>query len=219
MTSDLVRVVLVDDHEIVLEGLVMQIDSCPDLEVVGTATRAEEGQRVILQTRPDIAIFDLELPGRGPFDVIEELLSRQKETRVIILTGHVSDIFVEMALRLKVSSYLLKGEPSQYCIDAIRRVARGEFCFSSEVQEKITFDPGTKRYAMRNDCGLSCLTNRQLEVLRYLVQGLSVKEVAREMHLSEKSIDSHKYRIMHRLGIHDRVELSRFAIREGQALP
>jgi len=219
MTTDSVRVVLVDDHEIVLEGLVMQIDNCPDLEVVGTATRAEEGQRIILQTQPDIAIFDLELPGRGPFDVIEELLSRQKETRIIILTGHVSDIFVEMALRLKVSAYLLKGEPSQYCIDAIRRVADGEYCFSSEVQERISFDPVTKRYAMRNDCGLSCLTNRQLEVLRYLVQGLSVKEVAREMHLSEKSIDSHKYRIMHRLGIHDRVELSRFAIREGLSLP
>lgn len=219
VTNNPIRVVLVDDHQLLLDSIVTRVNAAPDIEVVGTAVNADEGLQVILATKPDIAILDVELPGRGSFDIASELVSRQKSTRLIFLTGYLSDVFIEQALRLKAHGYLMKGEPIGVLIDSIRRVVQGETCFSKEVQGRLVHDPARKRYFVQTDSLLSSLTARQLEVLRHLAKGQSVKEVAKSMHLSEKSIDSHKYRIMHKLGIHDRVELARYAIREGLTIP
>ena len=103
--------------------------------------------------------------------------------------------------------------------DAILRAVAGESSFSPEVLERLNFNQETKRYSLKVESSLSTLTGRQVEVLRHLARGESVKEIARLMHLSHKSVDSHKYRIMNKLGIHDRVELARFAIREGLLTP
>lgn len=219
VTTDTTRIVLVDDHLVLLDALSARVQSDPMLEVVGTASNADDGLRLILETKPDIAILDVELPGRGSFDIANELASRQKETKIIFLTGYLSDVFIEQALRLKARGYLLKGEPIATLLDAINRVAKGEVCFSREVEERLAFDATKNRYMVHSECRLTSLTCRQLEVMRHLAKGQSVKEVAKAMHLSEKSVDSHKYRIMHKLGIHDRVELARFAIREGLTLP
>jgi DNA-binding NarL/FixJ family response regulator len=113
----------------------------------------------------------------------------------------------------------LKGEPIHNLAEAFLRAAAGEKTFSPAVAERLNYDPQTKRYSVKSETPLSSLTGRQLEVLRHLARGESVKEIARQMHLSQKSIDSHKYRIMNKLGIHDRVELARFAIREGLSNP
>lgn len=217
--SDPIRVVLVDDHLVVLESLAARIDSDPTLDVVGTASTGEDGLKLILEFKPDVAVFDVDLPGRGSFDIAAELANRQKETKVVFLTGFLSDVFIEQALRLNAHGYLMKSEPAGVLIESIQRVARGEVCFSKDVEERVVFDPQQKRYVLRSESRLAALTGRQLEVLRHLARGQSVKEVAKVMHLSAKSIESHKYRIMHKLGIHDRVELARYAIREGLTPP
>ncbi len=96
---------------------------------------------------------------------------------------------------------------------------RGDRCFSNEALDRLDYNPAIKRYLVRSTSYLLTLTNRQLEVLRHLARGESVKEVAKAMVLSERAIESHKYRIMQKLGIHDRVELARYAIREGLTVP
>ena len=189
------------------------------MDVVGTATEADAALSLIQQTHPDVAILDVELPGRSAFEIAAEMAKLRLGTRVLFLSGFVSDVFVEQAIRLKASGYLLKGEPASNLIASIKAIATGEVRFSKEVDERVVFDSYRKRYLVRSESRLSALTNRQLEVLRHLARGRSVKEVAKMMHLSEKSVDSHKYRIMHKLGIHDRVELARYAIREGLTLP
>lgn len=214
-----IRVVLIDDHRILLDSLVARIDSEPDLQVVATATTADDGLRRVMEERPEIVVLDVELPGRGAFDVAAEISARCRNSRIIFLTGYLSDVFIEQALRVKAGGYLLKGEPLEVLTDAIKRVYRGEFCFSSEVECRMERATGGSRRIAQTRSRLSLLTPRQLEVLRLLAAGKSVKEVARQMHLSEKSVDSHKYRIMHKLEIHDRVELARYAIREGLTLP
>jgi len=189
------------------------------MEVVCTATTAEDGLRQMLESRPDVILLDVDLPGRGAFDLAAEIRSTFNSAKLIFLTGFSSDVLVDQALRLRASGYLMKIEPIHFLLDAIRAVAAGELRFSREIEDRITFDTVTKRYILHTAHPMSELTFRQMEVLRHLAKGESVKEVARLMHLSQKSVDSHKYRIMHKLGIHDRVELARFAIREGLLLP
>lgn len=217
--TSVIRIVLVDDHQLMLDSLAARINAEPDFSVVGFATNADDGLKMILETKPDIALLDIQLPGRGTFDIANELASRQKETNVVFLSGHVIDIFITEVLRSKARGYLVKEEPFANVISSLRRVSRGDTCYSSKIEDRISYDPEKKRHVVESESRLAKLTSRQLEVLRYLALGFSVKEVAREMHLSEKSVDSHKYRIMHKLDIHDRVELARFSIREGLILP
>lgn len=218
-STDLIRVVIVDDHTMLVDSLVSRFKTDSGIEIVGTAANADEGLDLILETEPDVVVLDVELPGRGSFDIGQDISTKLKNTKMIFLTGYLSDIFVELALRVKAVGYLLKGEPIESLIHAIKKAARGEYCFSQSVQERLVFDHKQNRYSIHSESMLASLTSRQIEVLRHLARGMSVKEVARSMHLSEKSIDSHKYRIMHKLGIHDRVELARYSIREGLTLP
>lgn len=214
-----IRIALVDDHQIMLDALAARLNADPQMQVVCKATNSDDGLRTVLETKPDVAIFDVELPGRGVFDIAAEIRTRQKSTRVLFLSGYLADVFIEHALKTKAHGYLMKGEPIEFLLESIRRVAAGELCFSKEVASRLDYDPARGRYKMRAESPFANLTSRQLEVLRHLVKGESVKEIAKSMHLSHKSVDSHKYRIMHKLGIHDRVQLTRYAIREGLTLP
>lgn len=214
-----IRVTCVDDHLMFLKPLSDCIDGAPDMTVVGTATNGDDALKVLTERQADVVILDVDIPGRSAFDVVDELSNRGIQTKVLFLSGHLSDVFLEQALRLNASGYILKGEEPQILLHAIRQVMAGETYFSQPVQERLVYSENRKRFTVKTETRLASLTTRQLEVLRYIAKGLTVKEVARIMHLSEKSIDSHKYRIMHKLGIHDRVELARYAIREGLTLP
>ncbi len=207
--------VVVDDHRVIVESLSALLDLLPDFTVVGTATAVDEGAEIVLRTRPDVALFDVDFPGRDSFDVMPQLMKRLPSTRMAFLTAHLSDVFVSQAIRMDVGGYLLKDEPSAEVCAAIKRLHAGEYVFSDAVRDRLTWDSVSGRYTVRADSMLCGLSVQQLTILRHLARGESVKEIARILGRSEKSIDSHKYRIMHRLGIHDRVELCRYAIREG----
>lgn len=220
MDASHVGIVLVIKQRVLLDSLAYRFEAETDLRLEGLAADADEGLNVVLQTNPDVVVLDVDLAGRGPFEVVSELSRRQTDTKVVLLTSTPSDVFINQALKLNVPGYLIKDEPVDVFFECIRKVARGGHFFSDAVKRKLEYDSIGGCYKVRNGGGgLSSLTCRQLEVLRHLAKGSSVKEVARTMHLSQKSIDSHKYRIMHKLGIHDRVELARFTIREGLILP
>lgn len=214
-----VRVLLIDDHAMVLESVSARLSLNPEIQIVGTATNCDDGFRIAMEQKPDVILLDVNLPGRGAFDLAEDLVSRLPEARLIFVTGYLADVYLAQALKLNAAGYLMKGEPVSNLSEAILRAVRGEKTFSPLVAERLSYDPHTKKYSIRSETPLSSLTGRQLEVLKHLARGESVKEIARQMHLSQKSVDSHKYRIMNKLGIHDRVELARFAIREGLSNP
>lgn len=219
MEQKLIRVALLDDHRVLLESLSGLLRNYPDLQIVGTASDPDEGLSLIESQKPDILLCDVEIPGRSVFEVVQDGMKTHPDLKVLFLSGFLSDVFVEHALRCRAQGYLLKGESTERIVESIRRIMQGEQCFSSEVTNRLEYDPRKKRMTVRNHSPLSTLTPRQLEVLRLLARGESVKEAAKHLHLSQKSVDSHKYRLMYKLGIHDRVQLTRLAIREGIMLP
>ncbi len=219
MVSDRIRVVLADSLELFRDALTARFQSHPKIEVVGTTTDSDQLVQICRREKPQVVMTDVTLPGRGTFDALEAILSERPQTKVMLLTSHLSDIFVGYAFRLGVAGYVLKDETFEHLTNAIEQAAAGGSYYSPQVKERIYFDEAEARFVARIESDLAMLTNRQLEVLRHLARGDSVKEIAKQMHLSQKSVDSHKYRIMNKLGIHDRVELARFAIREGLMLP
>uniref|UniRef100_A0A7C2P248 Response regulator transcription factor n=1 Tax=Schlesneria paludicola TaxID=360056 RepID=A0A7C2P248_9PLAN len=214
-----VTCVLVDDHQMVVEALVGMLQQTRRIRVVGTAGSADKAVQVVAQHQPHVIVSEIKLPGRILFDVAPELLERSPGSRILILSNYLADIFIARALKQNLAGYLMKSDTFAELTAAIERVAAGERVYSRAVSERMVVDPATNLPALRHESELASLTSRQLEVLRYLACGQSVKEIAKVMHLSQKSVDSHKYRIMNKLGIHDRVLLARFAIREGLMVP
>ena len=226
MVTSKIRVALFDEQVVFVDSLAFRMDAEEDLSVVGRVSRLDQALRMVLETKPDVAVIDIAGSGNGIFGFVSDLASRSKQVRVVILTDRLSEIFANQAIRLGVRGYLLKTEPYDVVIDAVRRVVRGELYLSSDVkrhldgaENKHLKGTENKHYRIDTGHGLTSLTGRQLDVLRQLALGHSVKEIARQMHLSPKSVDSHKYRIMRQLNIHDRVALARYAIREGLVLP
>lgn len=217
--NEIIRLGLVDSQQILLESLCHRFNEFSDVQVAMTATAAETAVPLIGETAPDILLLDVDLPDQNGFEVLEAIRQESPLTRVILLTDFVSDIFIEQALRHDVKCYLTKSVPFDQLVECIRRVMEGHVYFCDEVNDRLEFNPHIGKPTVKSRNAIVSLTNRQLEVLRYLALGASVKEVATSMHISEKSVDSHKYRIMQKLGIHDRVHLARFAIREGLVMP
>ncbi|MDA0587733.1 MAG: response regulator transcription factor [Planctomycetota bacterium] len=210
-----VTIGLVDPLELDLFALTNLFNSQPGLSVVGTASTGEAGVQMLTEKRPVIAVVEIDLKDRSGFDLASELAMKQRDTRVIFYSAVMPDIFIEQALRSKAAGYVLKTDSLNSLLAAVREVSAGRPYFSEEIRQKLVLDPNNGQMKTSFDAPLGRLSDRQIEVLRNLAFGMSVKDVARKMHISVKSVDSHKYRIMQSLEIHDRVDLARFAIREG----
>ena len=213
--SGTLSVVIVDELPLVTEALKQHLCAVGGFDVVATANDSDKGFFEIVERLPDLVIMDVELPGRGAISVVEQISARLPATRVVFYTQYVTDVFLDMALRMNVSGIVHKAEPLSLLATALRSVGQGTSFYSPRIIERFEPVPEGLGYVVKTQSYLSSLTLRQLQVLRHLVRGASVKEVAKAMILSERAIESHKYRIMQKLGIHDRVELARYAIREG----
>ena len=210
-----ITVGIVEPQEATQYAISMHLNSQPDSEVVGVETAGEEGMRMLVDKRPRIAIVEVDLEGRSGFELAGDLAMRQRETKVIFYSAVMPDIYIEQALRSKAAGYVLKTDSLASLLSAVQTVSKGGTYYSEPIRDRISIDPVTGNSRTQFESRLTQLSDRQLEVLRHLAYGLSVKDVARKMHISVKSVDSHKYRIMQSLGIHVRVDLARYAIREG----
>ena len=210
-----ITVGVVEPQEATQYAISMLLNSQPDSEVVGVEATGEDGMRMLIDKRPRIAIVEVDLEGRSGFELAGDLAMRQRETKVIFYSAVMPDIYIEQALRSKAAGYVLKTDSLASLLSAVQTVSKGGTYYSEPIRDRVFIDPATGNTRTQFESRLTQLSDRQLEVLRHLAYGLSVKDVARKMHISVKSVDSHKYRIMQSLGIHDRVDLARYAIREG----
>ncbi|MCA9298565.1 MAG: response regulator transcription factor [Phycisphaerales bacterium] len=210
-----IRVLLVDDHALLRDTLASRLEAEADMSVVGVAETADEALDRIQTCSPDIILMDIDMPGRICFDVARTIVARLPDVRLIFLSAYFHDHYIEEALRVKALGYLTKRESVDRIVDAIRDVMNDRVCFSEEIQGRIEFAEGETRLSGRSRA--STLTGRQVEVLRYIARGLSKKEIASLMHVSVKTVEKHTDALMSKLNIHDRVELARYAIREGLA--
>jgi DNA-binding NarL/FixJ family response regulator len=211
------NVLLVDDHALMREMLSERLANEPDLDVIGAAENADLAVAEAVRLQPDIIIMDIDMPGLHCFDATRTIQARCPDTKIIILSAFFHDHYIEQALAAEAVGYLTKNESVDMIIDAIRDVAAGGSHFSPEVRARIVVDSGGTRLATQRRSRVSTLTPREMEVLRYVARGLSQKQVAETMHLSVKTVHCHCTNLMTKLDIHDRVELARFAIREGLA--
>lgn len=209
------RVLLADDHRLVIDAFCHVLRLDPDITEATPVYTAEDGLREALRLNPDLVVFDITFPGRDAFDLLPELRRQRPETRIVILTGHLTDMFLWQALRIGVRGYILKDESPARVHDVLKLIAAGEQWYSPAVRERLIWNDRTQAYEMAARQPLMDLTVEQLAIVRHFARGESLKEVAQALGRTEKAIDSMKYRVMHRLGVKDRVDLCHLAIREG----
>jgi len=219
MPQPVITVFLVDDHALVRGALSERLEREPDLVVVGAAGTADDAFDPIIAVAPDVVLMDIDMPGVNCFDAARKILTLSPDTRVVFLSGFLNDRYVEQALEVQARGYLSKREPPDTVVSAIREVAAGGAYFSEDVQSRIVVEAQGVRLASALRSRASLLTPRELEIIRYIARGMTKKEIAGVMHISVKTVDRHTVNLMTKLDIHDRVELTRFAIREGLAEP
>lgn len=212
-----INVLCVDDHAVVAEGLQAYIDAAMDLKCVGRLLSAEDLVNQVKATDADVVLMDIEMSGADPFEAVEDLARQSPDARVIMLSAHLRDHYIDAAFSAGAWGYLTKGDDTRTILEAIRRVARGESVFSSEVLERCEVQPGrpVTRTNIKPRSRLQMLSPREQQILRMIGKGLSRKAIAQTICRSPKTVDAHRAAIMEKTGIHDRVELARFAIREG----
>ncbi|MBI1189554.1 MAG: response regulator [Tepidisphaera sp.] len=210
-----IKVLLADDHTLVRQSLAQVLNQVSSLIVVAEARTADEAIAAALKHQPDIAVLDIDMPGVAAFDAAATIVARCPKTRVLFLSAFTHDRYIESALRCGAMGYVTKNEPPERFLRAIRAVAAGQTYFSAEVASRLVIDADGVHLGAEVKGRLGLLTAREFEVLRYIAKGMSKKEIAATMHLSVKTVENHASSVMSRLEIHDRVELARFAIREG----
>jgi len=220
MKKATVRVLCVDDHAFLIEGLRARLELEETIEFVGRLDSADRLIEEVERTEADIILLDIEMPGRDPFEALRDLARMYPHVKVIMLSAYIRDHYIDTAVDAGAWGYLFKSDEPDAIVTAIRRVARGEFAFSPAVQERFKVqDARVQKEASRPSSKFESLTPREVEILRLIGKGMSRAEIAKAVFRSPKTIDAHRISIMNKLDIHDRVELARFAIREGLVEP
>ncbi len=214
-----IRVLLADDHSLVRTTLAAWLHSCGDFEIVAEAADSASTVDLAIKHRPDIVLLDIDMPGLLAFEAAKTISVKAHKVKIVFLSGFSHDSFISQALKVHACGYLSKDQSPQTIAEALRTVAGGGVVFSPQVQARLTIDSDGVRLSDPTASKLTRLKTSELDIIRLLASGMSTREVAKHMHLSLKTIENYCATAMEKLDIHTRVELTRFAIREGIARP
>ena len=207
------RILVADDHPIVRSGLKTVLDAQPDLEVVAEASDGAEAVRKALAEDIHLAVLDVAMPKLTGIQAAAELHRRKPELRLLMLSMYDSEQFLFEALRAGASGYVLKSDADHDIVDACRRTMRGQsFLYPSAVA---TLVRDVIERGRQSAAGFDVLTPRELQVLKLIAEAHTSKEIAAELVISVKTVERHRQNILEKLGMSDRVELTRYAIRRG----
>jgi DNA-binding NarL/FixJ family response regulator len=205
-----VKILIVDDHPVVRQGLSQFIDRTPGLKVCGEAGDARAALEMIAQTGPDVVIADLSLEGMSGLDLIEEMKARHPKLPILVLSMHDETLYAERALRAGARGYVMKDKPIDEVLTAIRRVLKGEIHLSERMSGRLLQKMvGSAPDATGSLVGV--LTNRELQIFELIGQGFGTRNIAAKLHLSVKTIDTHRENIKRKLNLGDSVELHQHA--------
>jgi DNA-binding NarL/FixJ family response regulator len=207
------RILIADDFAIVREGLKRVLGAKPDLEVVAEATDGAEAVRKGLTEDVAVAVLDISMPRMTGIQAAAELQRRKPELRIVMLSMHDGEQFLFQALKAGAVGYVLKSAVDTDIVDAVRAAARGEsFLYPSAVT---TLVRDYVRHGGRGEAGFDLLTPRELEVLKLIAEARTSKEIAELLVISIKTVEHHRQNMLDKLGMRDRVELTRYAVRRG----
>ena len=207
-----IRVVLADDHILVRQGVRALLER-EGIQVVGEASDGQEAQRLVLHENPDAAVMDISMPNFNGLDAALGLSRSSPRTRLILLTRHNEEQYVAEALRCGVRGYVLKDQAANDLVRAIREVCSGQVYLSPGVSRAVV-----EAYATP-DRPRDALSARERQVLQLIAEGKTTKDIAALIHVSAKTVETHRARLMQKLGIHEIAGLVRYAIRKGLVQP
>jgi len=209
-----VRVILADDHRIMREGLRALLEKESNMEVVAEADNGRAAVELARELKPDVIVMDLTMPELNGIEATRQILASDPGVKVLALSMHSDKRFVTGVLSAGASGYLLKDCALEELVRAIRAVVADQTYLSPGIAG-IVVDDYMHRLPPTDDCTLSALTAREREVLQLIAEGRALKEIASNLNLSVKTIETHRQQIMKRLDIHSIAELTKCAIREG----
>lgn len=213
----MIRVAIVDDEELVRDGLAAIVGSAPDLEVVATAGDADSALESVRRTSPDVVLMDVRMPGRDGIDATREIVALGGQTRVLVLTTVELDEVVLAALRAGASGFLLKSVPREQLWGGIRAVAAGDALLAPRITQRL-IERHLAQEPRGNGSSLG-LTERQADVVRGVARGLSNKEIAAELHLAETTVKGYVSEVLARHHLRDRTQLVVLAYESGLVRP
>lgn len=215
-----IRLILVDDHQLVRAGIANLLSGEPGFEIIGEAAEAKELFDLLKQSQPDIAILDIALPGMSGIEITKKLHNDFPGIRILILSMHTSEEFIFNAINSGARGYLPKNTSRKELIEAIYAIQRGEEFFAESISNVIlkSYIKKAKSDAPDDDNKEGLLSRREIEVLRLFAEGLTNQEIADKLFISIRTVESHKNHIMARLELKTTVDLVKFAIRNNIVL-
>jgi NarL family two-component system response regulator LiaR len=210
--NDTIQVLIADDHEIVRQGLKTLISTCPDMKVVGEAANGIEAVNKARQLRPDVILLDMLMPQKNGLEALVEIKEDNPEARVLVLTSFAEDEQILSAIKSGALGYLLKDSSPQELIQAIQAVYRGESWLHPSVARRLVneFSRPSSNQTPKNP-----LTEREVEVLKLVAEGLSNQEISELLHVSERTVGKHVGSILDKLQLPNRTQAALYALRQG----
>jgi DNA-binding NarL/FixJ family response regulator len=204
------RVLIVDDHPLVRHGLAELIEDDPKLEVCGEAADAEEALRQVEATHPHVVVVDISLKSGHGIELIEQIKARHEHVRMLVSSVHDESLFAERALRAGAMGYVNKQEATETVIGAIHQILRGEIYLSEDMANRLlkTVVGGEPL----DEDPIKSLSNREIEVFEMIGQGLATKEIGKKLHLSPKTVETHREKIKSKLNLASSTELTHRAM-------
>ena len=210
-----VKVLVVDDHEMVRRGIKKMLEIEKGIAVVGEASNGAEAVEQAKKVHPDVVLMDIQMPGMNGLEATRKILEAKPQVAIIMLTVYDDDEYVLEAIKNGAMGYLLKDLDAGALIAAIRRVATGESLIDQAVATRLLQDMARKNAA--GATGAATLTEREREILEAIASGLANKEIADKLSISERTVKNHITNIFKKIDVHDRTQAALFAIREGLA--
>jgi DNA-binding NarL/FixJ family response regulator len=206
-----IRLLIVDDHEVVRLGLRTLLEDEPDMEVVAEASSAEQGLQKFEQFRPDVVVMDIQLPGRSGIEACQEICRLHPEAKIVVLTSHSGIQFAEQAFRAGASGFVLKQVGNEELMRAIRAAHKGEMALDPRTSLKMIAQFKELHHGRENQA-FADLSNREMEVLSLITRGMSNKEIGAALNLTEVTVRNYTSNILTKLQLRNRIELATYAV-------
>lgn len=209
------KVLIVDDHVIVREGLRALLETQPDIKIVGEAANGQEALNKVVEVKPDIVLMDITMPGINGLEATRQIKQRNPDVKILVLTVHEGDEYFFKMLTAGASGYFVKGGSSNELVSAMRIVRQGDVYLCPTVAKKLLGEYLQRVRTGNNKKDYNGLTNRERQVLKLIAEGDSNQKIAELLVLSPTTVQTHRAHIMAKLGLHSRTELVKYAIRHG----
>ena len=210
----MIKILIADDHQLLIDGLRPLLEKQKNIEVIGVAKDGMEAVEKASKLHPDIILLDISMPGLNGIDAARRILKELPATKIIMLSMHADQRYIQESIRAGARGYILKESAAGELIEAISDVQRGVIFFSRLVREKVLHEY-IEWIRGGNNASYSPLSVREREVLQLLAEGKSTKDIAGILNISVKTVESHRKQIMDKLGLYSIAELTKYAIREG----